>query len=371
MMTSTSPESPPQEKRRVTFNQATRPPQETAPSLTETTTSQQTWLTTPITAATIDKPILNAPTPRVRTEGSTMTNATPTPKMSDSARNEVRDKIRNHLRSKTMTRIPQRKMYLRWHTSNGQSIQLVHDPETNQYLNYRQLIWDPKHKTIWSKSAANELRCLAQGVGDRIKGTDTIRFITKDNVPYERWKDVMYGSFTCDVRPHKDWKEQTRLTAGGDSINYLDNIGMPTVDMTLIKCLANSIISTPGARCIMLDIKDYYLNTPMKHKEYMRLKITDIPDKIIKEYNWQKLVTEDGYVYCAISKDMYCLPQAGIIAQELFAERLSKHGYNQSKIIPGLWTHKTIPTMFTLIVDVFAIKIMSENNADHIINALK
>ncbi len=46
----------------------------------------------------------------------------------------------------------------------------------------------------------------------------------------------------------------------------------------------------------MLDIKDFSLNTPMKCKKYMRLKITDIPDKIIKEYNLQELVTEDGYV---------------------------------------------------------------------------
>jgi hypothetical protein len=230
---------------------------------------------------------------------------------------------------------------------------------------------DLKHKTIWSKLVANEFGCLAQGVGGRVKGTDTVKFIKKDDVPYERRKVITCGSFTCDVRPHKEEKEHTRLTAGGDPINYPDNVGKPTADMTLFKCLANSIISTPGARCIMLDIKDFYLNTPMKCKEYTRLKIKEIPDKIIKEYNLQKLVTEDGYVYCVINKGMYGLPQAGIIAKELLAERLSKHGYHESKIIPGLWTHKTRPTAFTLIVDDFAIKIMSENGADHIINALK
>ncbi len=89
--------------------------------------------------------------------------------------------------------------------------------------------------------------------------------------------------------------------------------------MTLFKCLANSIISTPGAQCIMLDIKDFYLNTPMKRYVYMRLKIPDIPDKIIKEYNLQESVTPDGYMYCEIRKGMYGLPQAGIIAQELLA----------------------------------------------------
>ncbi len=47
----------------------------------------------------------------------------------------------------------------------------------------------------------------------------------------------------------------------------------------------------------------------------MQLKITDIPDEIIKEYNVQELETLDGYIYCKIRKGMYGLPQAGIIAQ--------------------------------------------------------
>jgi hypothetical protein len=41
----------------------------------------------------------------------------------------------------------------------------------------RQLIRDPKHKEIWSTSAANEFGCLIQGVGGRVQGTNTIFFI--------------------------------------------------------------------------------------------------------------------------------------------------------------------------------------------------
>jgi hypothetical protein len=103
----------------------------------------------------------------------------------------------------------------------------------------------------------------------------------------------------------------------------------------------------------------------------MQLKTTDIPDEIIKEYNLQELVTPDEYVYCKIRKGMYGLPQVEIIAQELLAEGLAKHGYHQSKIIPGLWTHKTRTTTFTLVFDNFAIKTMSEDNANHIINTLQ
>jgi hypothetical protein len=35
----------------------------------------------------------------------------------------------------------------------------------------------------------------------------------------------------------------------------------------------------------MADIKDFYLNTPMKRYEYMRLKITNIPEEVIEYYN--------------------------------------------------------------------------------------
>jgi hypothetical protein len=34
-----------------------------------------------------------------------------------------------------------------------------------------------------------------------------------------------------------------------------------------------------------LDAKDFYLNTPMVRYEYMQLKISEIPEEIIEEYN--------------------------------------------------------------------------------------
>jgi len=35
--------------------------------------------------------------------------------------------------------------------------------------------------------------------------------------------------------------------AGGDRINYPEDVGTPTADMTLVKILLNSIISTKDA----------------------------------------------------------------------------------------------------------------------------
>ena len=73
-----------------------------------------------------------------------------------------------------------------------------------------------------------------------------------------------------------------------------------------------------------MDIKDFYLNTPMTRYEYMRLKISDMPDDVIEHYNLREIATPDGFIYCEIQKGMYGLPQARIIAQELLTDRLRK-----------------------------------------------
>ncbi len=115
----------------------------------------------------------------------------------------------------------------------------------------------------------------------------------------------------------------------------------------------------------------FYLNTPMKQPEYMHLKMTDIPEEIIEQYKLREIATPDGYVYTEITKGMYGLPQAGIIAQELLEERLGKHSYFQSKIIPGLLTHLTRPILFSLVVDDFAVKYAKREDVEHLMTALK
>jgi len=249
--------------------------------------------------------------------------------------------------------------------------QLIHDKETGEYLKYRQLMRDPKYRGTWQQSAASEFGGLAQGVGGRNKGMNTIFFIHKNQVPHDRIKDVSYGSFSCDYKLNKAEKGRTRVTAGGHRINYPEDVGTPTADMLAFKVLINSMVSTEGAKCLMIDIKDFYPNTPMKRYEYMPLKMKDIPDEIIKEYKLDQKVTMDSYIYTEIQKGMYGLPQAGIIAQELLADRLQTHGYTQRKIIPGFWKHATRPICFTLVVDDFTVKYTRERDAKHLISVLK
>ena len=99
----------------------------------------------------------------------------------------------------------------------------------------------PKYRKIWSTSSANKFGRLANGLKDwRVKPTNTIQFIRKEDVPADRIKDVTYGSFICDLKPNKEEVNRTRLTMGGDRINFLDDCGIPTADMTLFKYVSTA-----------------------------------------------------------------------------------------------------------------------------------
>jgi hypothetical protein len=244
--------------------------------------------------------------------------------------------------------------------------------EDGELLEYKQLIANPKTRATWTHSYGNEIGRLAQDMPGRNTGTNTIIFIHKHQVPRERAKDVTYGLITTLIRPEKiDEPNRTRLVAGGDRVHFPGDAGTPTADLLTVKLLINSIISTDGAKFMTMDIKDFYLNTPMARYEYMRLRIADMPDDVIEHYNLRDKATPDGYIYCEIQKGMYGLPQAGIIAQQLLEERLEKHGYRQSKTTPGLWKHDTRPITFTLVVDDFGVKYVGEENAQHLLDAVR
>jgi hypothetical protein len=216
--------------------------------------------------------------------------------------------------------------------------QAVIDPATGEQLEYRQLIKCDAYRDIWTHSYANELVRLAQGVGDHIQGITTIFFIRKDQVPEGR--TCIYGQLVVDIRPQKEEKERTRLTVRGNLIHYPGDVSTKTAGLTTAKLLFNSTISTPGAKFMCMDVKNFYLNTPMERYEYMRLPMVQIPNEIIQQYQLQALA-HDGWIYVEIRKGMCCLPQGGLLANKLLQKCLATHGYAPVTYIHGLWCHKT------------------------------
>ena len=210
------------------------------------------------------------------------------------------------------------------------------DEKTGQQLEYRDLVKRPEIRERWRE----------------IKGTNTIFFIPKSEIPPDRRKDITYGRVVVAYKPDKLEQYRSRLTTGGDRINYPFDTSAPTADLPTIKLLWNSVLSSPGAKYITMDISNFYLGSPMVRPEYLRLPIKLIPDEIIQQYKL-KDIEEDGWVYVKIVGGMYGLPQAGKIANELLVKRLRSAGYHPCQFTPWLWRHVWRPITFTLVVDDF------------------
>ena len=155
--------------------------------------------------------------------------------------------------------------------------------ETGKSMGYQDLINDPSTRATWLRSAANEFGRLAQGLPDNhVEPTNTIFFIPFSKVP--KHKRPTYARFVCSYRPQKAEPYRTHITVGGNLIDNPGNLSMKVAGMTTFKILVNSTLSTPGARWLSLDVKNYYLGTPMDAYEYMFIPINSIPQEIIAHY---------------------------------------------------------------------------------------
>ena len=103
----------------------------------------------------------------------------------------------------------------------------VLNEETCELMEYRQLIGNPKYRTLWQRSYGDEIGRLTQGMPGRFEGTDTIFFIKKKDVPAHRWRDITYGRIVVSFRPAKDDPNRTRLTMGGTASSIQATAAQP------------------------------------------------------------------------------------------------------------------------------------------------
>jgi hypothetical protein len=172
------------------------------------------------------------------------------------------------------------------------------------------------------------------------------------------------------VRPQKNDPNRTRITIGGNRICYPGDTGTKTGSLEVVKLQANSVLSTPDARFACYDISNFYLGTPLDRPEYVRIRLADITQDFIDEYQLEKYA-HNGWVYFEITKGVYGLKQAGKLANNLLDKRLSVHGYYQCPTTPGLWRHRWRPISFVLIVNDFGIKYVGLRHAEHLLHALQ
>ena len=111
----------------------------------------------------------------------------------------------------------------------------------------------------------------------------------------------------CDYRPLKEEKFRVRLTIGGDKLEYLEETSSPAANLLETKLLLNSVISDKESRFMSMDITDFFLQSSLKQKEYMRIHSKYFSQNFRDLYKLHDRINKDGYVYCEIVKGMYGL----------------------------------------------------------------
>ena len=118
-----------------------------------------------------------------------------------------------------------------------------------------------------------------------------------ENIP--KYCVVTYARIVVDFRPQKTDPNCVRITAGGNLIKYPSELTTCTADLTTPKVIWNSVLSTKDAKFMGIDIKNFYLGTPLDRYEYMKLPMHLFPQHIIDQYRLKER-EKGGYVYVEI-----------------------------------------------------------------------
>jgi len=247
----------------------------------------------------------------------------------------------------------------------------VHPVTGETFTSYKKAMKDPAIADIWQTAFGKEFGGMAQGDSKTgTAGTNAMFVMTHDDIARLRGKKYTYANIVLDHRPQKEDPNRIRITAGGDRIQYDDELSVRSADITTAKLHWNSVISTENARYMCLDLSLFYLSAALEYYEYMKIPLALFPAWIVEQYNLLKHA-KDGMVHIEMRRAVWGLPQAGILANKKLRRKLAPHGYHEHANTPGLWYHESRPISFTLVVDDFGVKYVGREHVDHLIKCLK
>ena len=192
-----------------------------------------------------------------------------------------------------------------------------------------------------------------------------MHFIRPEDKPHDRL--VLYYNPQCSIKNGS--VKRVRGTYGGDRTDYTGAVSTNTASLETVMVLLNATVSEPGAQFTTADIKDFFLMSDLERPEYMWIPMSQIPARIQSAYNVANFVRNDR-VLVEITKGIYGLPQASLLAKRRLDAHLSANGYHESPTL-GLYKHCSRPIMFTLVVDDFGIKSHGQSHLDHLLSTLR
>ena len=174
----------------------------------------------------------------------------------------------------------------------------------------------------------------------------------------------------ANIRPTKAEVNRVRVTVDGNRLDFLGTTTPHCVRLTTTKFFLNSTISTPDARFMTLDIKEFYYGTSMARYDCIKIALACIPDEIVDQYNLHAL-SSGSWVYLEIRKGMPGLKKSGRIANNRLKAHLAHFGFAPVPRTPALWKHTTKPITLSIVVDDFEVKYVGKEKADHLIKSLQ
>ena len=101
------------------------------------------------------------------------------------------------------------------------------------------------------------------------------------------------------------------MTVSGDKLDYKGDPSSPAISLLNTNIFLNSVISDvrTGAKFCTVDVKNHYLQSPIKNFQYMLIPPKHFTEDIRNEYDIID-IKENSYVYTKILKVMYGLKEA-------------------------------------------------------------
>jgi hypothetical protein len=125
----------------------------------------------------------------------------------------------------------------------------------------------------------------------RLLDTTTMHPIQLHQQPEDRRGDTTYYNPKPKEKYDDDMNKVCRIrgTAGGDRINYDGPTKANTAALSTVKILLQSVASD-DANFMTLDIKDFYLMTPLPRPEYLRIPLKFLSAEILDQHNLRPFI---------------------------------------------------------------------------------
>jgi hypothetical protein len=237
------------------------------------------------------------------------------------------------------------------------------DHITGQPLSLPALLRGPDG-AAWEAASAEEYRRL-------LTQYECMEFVHTSLLP-ANYVPTYFQQVAAQKEKPEGLVRRVRGTVGGNKVVYTGAVSAQTASLPTIKVLLNAVVSDPTAKFMTADISNFYLHSDLPSPEFMWIQLAQIPASIQAEYDVAQFAdTKSKRVLVRITKGIYGLPQAGLLAQQRLFKILAQHGYHPTEHTPALFRHETRPVAFSLIVDDFGVKYRDRADAEHLLAALR